>query len=256
MTAIAETAGGEAAKPSGSPRPARGAGAQYVHDTLHGEILSLALAPGTPLDETQLARRFGLSRSPIREALSRLSAQSLVVMLPNRSTLVAPIDLTAFPRYIEALDILQRVNTRLAAQHRTEADLANMTRKVEIFDNDVERFDHLAMSASNKAFHLSIAEAGRNPYLIRQYSELLDQGRRLLHLHFGYLAQTDRKHLPTDQHREMIAAIAARDVEEADRLAHAHTHQFRDRFTLYMKANYVAEFRFDATKSGQEPGDL
>ncbi|MCG8359630.1 MAG: FCD domain-containing protein, partial [Kiloniellales bacterium] len=95
-----------------------------------------------------------------------------------------------------------------------------------------------------------------NPYLIRQYSELLDQGRRLLHLHFGYLAQTDRKHLPTDQHREMIAAIAARDVEEADRLAHAHTHQFRDRFTLYMKANYVAEFRFDATKSGQEPGDL
>jgi DNA-binding GntR family transcriptional regulator len=114
-------------------RPVRGTGGQVVHETLQREILSLTLPPGAPLDETQLARRFGLSRSPVREALNRLSAQNLVVMLPNRSTLVAPVDMTAFPRYVEALDLLQRITTRLAAEHRTEADIAEMKRRADLF---------------------------------------------------------------------------------------------------------------------------
>lgn len=226
-------------------RPGRGSGSRHVYDTLHREILSLKLGPGTPLDETQIARRFGMSRSPVREALSRLAAQHLVVMLPNRSTLVAPIDLMTFPRYVEALDLLQRINTRLAAQHRSSADLAEMERMATGFEESVEHYDHLAMSAMNKAFHMAIAEAGRNPYLCRQYSDLLDEGRRLLHLHFEYLARTEREYLLTDQHREMIAAIEARDVEAADRLAHAHTLQFHDRFMLFMKTNYATDFRFD-----------
>jgi len=235
-------------------RPLRGNGATIVHEALHREILTLTLKPGMPLDETQIARRFGLSRSPVREALHRLSAQNLVVMLPNRSTLVAPIDLSTFPRYIEALDLMQRINTRLAALHRSDADLAEMLRRVEQFDESVKRYDHLEMSASNKAFHMAIAAAGRNPFLIRQYGELLDEGRRLLHLHFEYLAQTEREYLLTDQHREMIDAVAARNVAEAERLAHAHTLQFHDRFMLFMKTTYATDFSLDPEAAGCEAG--
>jgi len=236
-------------------RPLRGNGAKIVHEVLHREILTLTLKPGTPLDETQIARRFGLSRSPVREALHRLSAQHLVVMLPNHSTLVAPIDLMNFPRYIEALDLLQRINTRLAAQHRSDADLAEMRRCVEQFEESVKRYDHLEMSASNKAFHMAIAAAGRNPFLIRQYSELLDEGRRLLHLHFEYLTQTQREYLLTDQHREMVDAVAARDVAGAERLAHAHTLQFHERFMLVMKTNYATDFSLDPEAAGDAAGE-
>src|SRR4029453_15900232 len=88
-------------------RRTKGAGWRNVYDTLRTEILALTLAPGQLLDETSLAERFGLSRSPVREALIRLAAEELVVTLPNRSTIVAPIDLASFPKYVDALDIAQ-----------------------------------------------------------------------------------------------------------------------------------------------------
>ncbi len=246
-----------AAQPEGVRRPVRGAGSRFVYETLHREILSLVLRPGAPLDETRLARRFGMSRSPIREALSRLSAQDLVMMLPNRSTLVAPLDLTTFPRYVEALDLLQRINTRLAAQHRPAASIPELRRKAELFDASVKLQDHLEMSASNSAFHIAIAAAGGNPYLARQYGALLDAGRRLLHLHFEYLEQTGGEYVLADEHHDMIDMIAARDVEGADRLAHAHTRQFHDRFMRFLRTSYVDDFPFerDDTDTGAEPND-
>ncbi len=220
-------------------RPNRGEGSKHVYDALYREILTLALEPGSPLDETTLARRFGMSRSPIREALIRLSGQGLVVMLANRSTRVAPLDLISFPKYVEALDLLQRVNTRLAAELRTEPDIAAIAKAAETFEAAVKRDDHLEMSATNRDFHLEIAKAGKNPYLARQYGALLDEGRRILHIHFGYLAKSEGEHLLTDEHREMLDAIAERDADRAEALAHAHTQQFRDRFLRFMQLNHA-----------------
>jgi DNA-binding GntR family transcriptional regulator len=83
---------------------------------------------------------------------------------------------------------------------------------------------------------------------------MLDEGRRLLHLHFDYLARTEGEHMLAGEHHEMVEAIAAGDVETADRLAHAHTRQFHDRFLLFMKASYATDFQFDLSQRGQEGG--
>ncbi len=109
-------------------------------------------------------------------------------MLPNRSTIVAPLSIEKFPKYVEALDIAQRMNCRLAAELRTDEDLVILLRRQHEYEAAVKEHDHLAMSATNAAFHNAIADAGRNPYLAVFYSRLLDQGRRMLHLHFRYLA--------------------------------------------------------------------
>jgi DNA-binding GntR family transcriptional regulator len=227
-------------------RPARGLGARHVYDTLRHEILTLALAPGAALDETSLAERFGLSRSPVREALVRLSADGLVSMLSNRASLVAPIDIAGFPRYVEALDLLQRINTRLAAQNRTEADLAAMAAAARAFDAACRADDHLAMSATNRDFHMAVARAGRNPYLARAYGQLLDEGRRILHLHFEYLRSSATEQPLASDHDRMIDAIRARDIDLADRLAHDHTRLFHDRFLAFLGAQYQDDFRFAA----------
>ncbi len=219
-------------------RPAKGAGWKWVYDTLRDEILSLALPPGELLDETSLADRFGLSRSPVREALIRLAGDDLVTTLPNRSTIVAPIDVVAFPKYVEALDILQRMNTRLAAELRTPGDLKAIARRQVEFEAAVRSGDHLAMSEANKQFHMAIARAGRNPYLASFYERMLDQGRRMLHLHFDYLERTHDGYLLTDEHDQMLDAVRQGDVEKADALAHAHTRQFRDNFISFMTENY------------------
>lgn len=218
---------------------AKGTGWKYVYQTLHDEILALVLEPGQLLDETTLAERFGLSRSPVREALIRLAGDELVVTLANRSTIVAPIDIAAFPKYVEALDIAQRMNTRLAAGQRSEADLREMARREKDFAAAVRTGDHLKMSATNMAFHMAIAAAGKNLYLSAFYGRLLNQGRRMLHLHFQSLERGPEGYLLTDGHGAMIEAIRAGDAELADRLAHAHTRQFRDSFLSFLQTSHL-----------------
>lgn len=232
-------------------RRSKGAGWKSVYDTLRTEILALTLAPGQLLDETSLAERFDLSRSPVREALIRLAAEELVVTLPNRSTIVAPIDLASFPKYVDALDIAQRVTARLAAELRTDTDLEAMASRQRRFEAAVKSGDHLAMSETNKDFHMAIAEAARNPYFTAFYGKLLDQGRRMLHLHFEFLERTHEGYLLTDEHHEMLAVIKAKDAERADKLAHDHTRQFRDSFIAFMKANYATDIALGQTHAAQ-----
>jgi len=220
-------------------RRTKGTGWKYAYETLRDEILALTLEPGRLLDETTLADRFNMSRSPVREALIRLASDDLVVALSNRSTIVAPIDIQSFPKYVEALDIAQRINTRLAAELRNEADLKAIAKRQKEFEAAVRTGNHLAMSGANKAFHMAIARAGKNSYLAGFYERLLDQGRRMLHLHFDYLERTADGYLLTDEHAEMLEAIRARDVERADSLAHAHTRQFQDSFVDFLKENHA-----------------
>jgi DNA-binding GntR family transcriptional regulator len=221
------------------PKRLKGMGVKFAYETLRDEILTLQLRPGAVLDETSLAERLLMSRSPVREAIIRLAGDDLVVSLSNRSTIVAPIDVLSFPKYVEALDIAQRMNTRLAAELHREADLKAMVKAQKEFVAAVHKGEHLAMSEANKNFHMAIALAGQNPYLAGFYERLLNQGRRMLHLHFAYLEQGNRGVLLTDEHEEMLVAIRERDIARADALAHAHTRQFRDNFFDFMQRNYL-----------------
>lgn len=231
-------------------RRTRGMGVRIAYETIRDEILGLRLAPGQLLDETTLAERFGMSRSPVREALIRLSGEELVVTLANRSTIVAPIDVQSVPRYVEALDIAQRMNTRLAAALRTEADLRAIAARQADFTAAVRSGRHLAMSEANRNFHMAIAAAGGNPYLASFYDRLLNQGRRILHLHFRHVEEGRGGHLLTGEHDEMLEAIRDRDVERADRLAHLHTRQFRDAFLDFMKQTNLGQVGLAAPVPG------
>jgi DNA-binding GntR family transcriptional regulator len=232
-------------------RRARGTGWKSVYETLRNEILSLALQPGQLLDETTLAERFDMSRSPVREALIRLSGEDLVVTLSNRSTIVAPIEIATFPKYVEALDLAQRMNTRLAAALRTDADLKIIARRQKEFEAAVRTGNHLQMSEANKQFHMAVAHAGKNPFLASFYERLLNQGQRMLHLHFEYLERTHEGYLLTDEHQLMLEAIKAKDVERADELAHAHTRQFQDNFINFMRENYTTDVALGSLQAAQ-----
>lgn len=215
-----------AAKPKASPTTGRkrGSGVRLVYDILRDEILSLRAAPGSNVDEAGLAERFGMSRTPIREALVRLAGEGLIETLPNRATVVSPLDLLNMPPYFDALVLMYRVTTRLAAQQHRAEDLPLIRARQAEFAAAVRAQDALAMIATNAAFHLALAELGRNPYFTGLFQRLLDEGRRLLRLY--YQSFDDR--LPqrfVDEHEAIIAAVAARDAEAADRLARAHAEQ-------------------------------
>ncbi len=203
------------------PERKRGSGVKVVYDLLRDEILDLKLAPGSLIDEVQLAERFKMSRTPIREALVRLASEGLIETLPNRSTMVSNIDFLNLNTFFDALVLMYRATTRLAAQHHRPEDLAIIRGFHEDYAEAVKARDTLAMIATNAAFHAAIAEAGRNPYFTSLFRRLLDEGRRILSLYYkSYEDQFPQRFV--DEHAEIIAAIEARDIEAADRLSKAH----------------------------------
>lgn len=202
----------------------RGSGVKVVYDILRDEILDLELPPGSPIDEVQLSERFGMSRTPIREALVRLAGEGLIDTLPNRSTMVSQIDFLNMHSYFDALVLMYRVTTQLAAKYHRPEDLEAVRALQAEFANAVEAQDALAMISTNAALHLAIAEAGRNPYFTSLFSRLLNEGRRLLRLYYqSYNDQLPRRFV--EEHDEIIAAIEARNTELAERLAREHAEQ-------------------------------
>jgi DNA-binding GntR family transcriptional regulator len=223
---------------------ARGSGAQIVYDSLRQAIIEMRLSPGSPLDEVSLSERFHMSRTPIREALVRLSAEGLVTTLPNRNTIVSAIDFVQLPIYFEALTLMYRVTTRSAAVHHQPADLPRIRAFHEAYADAVERRDALAMIQANRDFHLSIAEAGRNTYFTGLFTRLLDEGRRILRLYYQSFDDV-LPHQYVDDHERMILAVEARDAELADRLSAEHARQIVRQIQSYIARETTTRIDLD-----------
>ncbi|WP_319519056.1 GntR family transcriptional regulator [uncultured Martelella sp.] len=214
----------------------RGGGVAYVYETLRNEIIELKLEPGSPVDETELSERFSMSRTPIREALVRLSAEGLITALTNRTTIVSNIDFVQLGSFFDALTLMYRVTARLAAIHYTEADLAGIRRHQDDFARAVETRDVLGMIATNRDFHIAIAEAGRNKYYTDLFRRLLDDGRRILRLYYrSYDDDLPRQYVA--EHEHIVSAMIARDEAESDRLATAHADQIVRQIRSYISAD-------------------
>lgn len=223
----------EAEMPEG---PRRGSGVAHVFETLKAEIIELKLAPGSTIDESQLAARFNLSRTPIREAMVRLAAEGLITTLPNRATIVSQIDFLNLPHFFDALTLMYRVTTRLAAANHAPADIPGIRAHQARYEEAVEARDVVAMITVNRDFHVAIAKAGGNRYYVDLFARLLDEGLRILRLYYSsFNDMLPRQYV--NEHDEMIGAIIARDVDRADRLAAAHADQIVRQIRSYISAD-------------------
>ncbi len=214
----------------------RGSGVTLVYDTLRREIIDLKLAPGTPIDEAQLAERFSLSRTPIREALVRLAAENLITTLTNRATIVSQIDFLNLSSFFDALTLMYRVTTREAALNRSAEDIEKIRKLQAEFARSVAARAPLDMIATNREFHVAIARAGGNKYFTDLFTRLLDEGQRILRLYYSSFNDALPRQYVTE-HEDMIAAIEAGDVARADALAVAHADQIVGQIRSYISAD-------------------
>ena len=200
---------------------------------LRDSILRLDLRPGVIIDEAGLAAQLSVSRTPIREAIIQLIADGLVIR-DGRSARVAPLDFDEVPKLYEALLISSRMIHRLAAENRTEADLAAIRQAMLDFEALSSSGDGLERQDANVRFHICIATAARNRYFLDFYERTLIASSRLARACFS---NTDRTSIsaaePDDelvrhvretarQHRLMVEAIADRDIAASDLLAVEH----------------------------------
>ena len=156
-----------------TPNPRESTG-QKIESVLLDDITAGLLHPGERLDETKLAERFGVSRTPVREALSRLTAHGVLVAGEKRGVRVAQYSRAELGQMFEAMQEIESICARLANQRvtllgRSEIESAQGACKVAAKAND-----RIAYIRANEALHQSIYRATGNPYI----SELASDFRR------------------------------------------------------------------------------
>jgi DNA-binding GntR family transcriptional regulator len=196
----------------------RGTGASFVYDRLRSEILNLELDPGTLLDETELSRRYDISRSPVREALIRLSAEGLVRTLRNRSSIVSFLDVSEILGFFDSLDLMYRVTARRAAISATPAGIMRIKAAAELHSEAINRGTVLDLISTNHGFHMAIARASGNPYYEAWTKGLMDSGQRILRLYMRN--QGDHPDAESEgEHPAIVAAIEAHNADAAEAAA-------------------------------------
>jgi DNA-binding GntR family transcriptional regulator len=172
--------------------------------------------PGDRLVESDLAERFGVSRTPIREALQRLETQA-VLARDGRSLVVSSLDHDQLGELYVVRAELEGLAARLAAQHAGPEEIRVLR---EMIRKDRELVDRPeALSRANKRFHRQIHLASHNRYLIQQ----LEMVHRSMALVAGTsLAVPGRGGAALDEHEAIVDAIEARDGEAADSAIREH----------------------------------
>ena len=189
-----------------------------AYDELRAMIVDGRLAPGARVGQAELAEALGISRGSVREALRRLVGDGLVEFEVNRGFFVADLGLG---RVLERLEVrlhLEPVLARLAAERRTDKDLAALRRSVD--DARSARTAAVAHDAS-RAFHLAVAKATGNDSFLRLVDSLwiADVGRRLL---ARRRTQPDWQDADVAEHAELLAAIEAGDGDRAESIMREH----------------------------------
>jgi DNA-binding GntR family transcriptional regulator len=173
--------------------------------------------PGARLIETELADRLDVSRTPVRQALSRLEAEGIAARDERGGLVVASLDYDQLGELYEVREMAEALAAKLAARHASPAEIDILN---ELVEADRARLDDAAaLALSNRVFHQQLHRASHNRYLIRA----LDSMRRSLALLSGTtLASPGRGPASIDEHAAIVAAIAARDEDAAEAAARSH----------------------------------
>lgn len=195
-----------------APLPKRDSNAKAIYRDLWAKIVSLELAPGASLPEKVLSQHYGVSRTPVREALLRLADDRLVDILPQSGTYVSRIPISAIPEAVVIRQALEGATVGLAA---TMADAKQITRMQAIIEQQkvyAQADDIRAFYDADEAFHQAIAEAAQCPNIwpiLRVAKVQIDRARRIS-------LQSIRRLGPIiEEHKRILLAIVDRDAARA-----------------------------------------
>lgn len=213
-------------------KPAQKEAQKDAYQMILGAIDGGEFRPGDRLVESDLAERFGVSRTPIREALQRLETQSLLAR-DGRSLIVASLDHNQMAELYVVRSELEGLAARLAAQHAT-AEEVEVLREMIAEDRKLLG-DPNALARANRRFHRMIHLASHNRYLVQQLDLVY---RSMALMATTSLAAQGRSEIALDEHDAIVDAIARRDEEAAYKALKSH---ISIAFRVRLKSDAAAE---------------
>ena len=169
------------------------------------------------LRQDALATEFGVSRTPVREALRRLQERGMLVVGASRSLVVAELSKQQVLELYAMREILEGSAARFAAQHASEAEIGILHRVLDEFGTHAD--DARMLISLNRRFHRAVCEAAHNRYLIATLDGMHDA---LALLHSNTFRLPNRRTESDAEHRRIVRAIARRNADEAEQAARNH----------------------------------
>ncbi len=209
---------------------------QACLDDLRLRILKLDIRPGTVLDEAELSGEYGVSRTPLREVLQRLAGEGFATLERNRSAKVSSMDLGDLRAFYQTAPLIYASAARLAAENRSDAQLAELCRVQEDFRTASQQ-NRENTALLNHRFHELIGEMAQNDYLMPSLRRLLIDHTRLGQIFYRPASAAERRLVAraAEQHDRMIAAIKAREPARAADLTLQHWDLSRDRMESFVQ---------------------
>ncbi|SEM70352.1 GntR family transcriptional regulator [Palleronia pelagia] len=193
--------------------------ADRIAETLEGMILDGTLADGERLDEVQLAERFAVSRTPLREAFQRLALSGLVRQIPRRGVFVRQPGLAELVEMFEVMAELEAVCARLAASRITDDALAALEAANARCLSAVRSEDPDGYFTENERFHAILYRQSGNAFLEKECQAL---HRRLTPFRRLQLRLRGRMRQSMSEHETIVAALREGDARAAENATRAH----------------------------------
>ena len=215
-----------------SQRQTRESGRDYALRTIKENIVSLDLAPGSPISENELAAELGLSRTPVREALIELAKVKIVEITPQKKSLVAPIDYELVEESRFMRNVLECAVVELACEMADAQDIQRLRENIQLQNFYLDNFNPQQIMALDNDFHRTLFEIARKS----QVYQLINT----ISIHFDRvrsMALSSVKDIKIVQdHAQITDAIALADASQVRRLME----------------NHLARYKFDAAAVRQQ----
>ena len=202
-----------------SQRSGRGTAVQRIEAALMEDIASGALKPGERLDEVTLTERFGVSRTPVREALTRLAAQDILVPGEKRGVRVAEYTREELAQIFEAMHVIAATCARIAAQRLSLLSRAEIERAQAECVSAAESGDVRRYMRANERFPQAFYRATGNPYMAEIASDFRRKTGPFRAKKFASKADLIES---AKSHEELIAGIFSEDSKAASDGMRAH----------------------------------
>ncbi|MDR5854823.1 GntR family transcriptional regulator [Caballeronia sp. LZ062] len=209
---------------------------RFIADALRAAIVEGALTPGEPLRQDAIARQFSVSAIPVREAFRQLESEGWVTIEPNRGAAVSPQSADEAREIYEIRASLESLAIGIAIGQHTPETLAHCKRLLEAAENEP---DPALYVMRNEQFHASLYAPANRPHLMELIGQMHRRGERYLRLKLGLPIHKDASDA---EHRAIFDALAARDIEAAQRLVARH---------LLATGELIHRFLADAQALGQ-----